>query len=75
MAKPRVKELVLHMDHCAQCIRSRLEYRESGDYLNRCYGDVFKPREFTEAEHKAFRGGTLSIPDWCPLPDAVEVTE
>ena len=69
----RVKELVLHMDHCAQCVRNRSERNEVGDYVNRCYGDVFKPREFAEAEYAAFRAGTLSIPDWCPLPDAEEV--
>ena len=67
----RVKELVLHMDHCIQCIRNRAPRPE---YVNRCYGDPFNPRAFTEAEFAAFRDGTLSIPDWCPLPDAAERT-
>jgi hypothetical protein len=66
----RVKELVLHMDSCKQCIRLRREVNAAGNYDMVCRGDPFEPRVFTEAENDAIRDGAIFIPLWCPLPDA-----
>ena len=73
MEERRVKAVTLYMDHCTQCIRAGGELSSDGNYHMYCHGKQLEPRVFTEAEIEAIRNGEMRIPDWCPLPDSVEV--
>jgi hypothetical protein len=67
----RVKVLTLHVDACIQCIRRRNGLVDTnGNTYSVCTAKPMDVRRFTKEEVAAFRSGELSLPDWCPLPDA-----